>query len=83
MFIRKHYGNDIKFVIVSSQERKADVIQILKETNGYHASEILFIDDMNCNISNMSALGYSAVNVNDLKSIKVSKWCSLLGYLDD
>lgn len=82
-FIQKHYGNDIKFIIASSQERKADVVQVLKETNRCDTSEILFVDDMDCNISNMSDLGYSVVSVNDLKNIRVSENRLLMEYMDD
>ena len=82
-FIQKHYGNDIEFIMASSQERKADVVQILKETNRCDTSEILFVDDMDCNISNMSDLGYSLVSVNDLKNIRVSENRLLMGYMDD
>lgn len=82
-FIQKHYGNDIKFIMASSQECKADVVQILKKTNMCDTSEILFVDDMDCNISNMSDLGYSAVSVNNLKNIMVSENCLLMKYMDD
>ena len=82
-FIQKHYGNDIEFIMASSQERKADVVQILKETNRCDTSEILFVDDMDCNVSNRSDLGYSLVSVKDLKNIRVSENRLLMEYMDD
>ncbi len=68
--------------MASSQEHKADVVQILKETNGCNTSGNLFVDDMDCNISNMSDLGYSVVSVNDLKNIRVSENGLLMEYMD-
>lgn len=67
-FIQKYYGNDIKFIMAFSQERRADVVQVLKETNRCDTSEILFVDDMDCNISNMSDLDILRLVLMTLKT---------------
>ena len=41
------------------------------------------MDNTDCNISNMSDLGYSVVSVNDLKNIRVSENRLLMEYMDD
>lgn len=40
------------------------------------------MDNTDCNISNMSDLGYSVVSANDLKNIRVSENSLLMEYMD-
>ena len=60
-FIKSHYGDDIEFIMVSSQEIKNDVLRILCQLNLCEPSNVLFIDDLKENIARANDAGYIAI----------------------
>ena len=82
-FVKKHYGDDIEFVMASSQEMKNDVLRILCKEHNVEPYEVLFIDDFKENVQRAKEAGYKAILPEKAATIMVSKKTSLLEYMDD
>ena len=65
-FVQKHYGDGIEFIIASSQSKKDEVIDVLKEVYKCKYSEILFIDDSEENVSRFRIKGCVAAMPDEL-----------------
>ena len=64
-FVNKNYGDDIEVISSQSQERKVDAVKIIQRINSCNLNEILFIDDMEENITKLNELGVYASLVNN------------------
>ena len=71
-FVHKHYGKDIKLISASSQERKIDVVDILKQIHQCSNENILFVDDNEKIIDKMKDIGIFAITPDDVKNISIS-----------
>lgn len=67
-FIKRHYGESIELIATSNQERKRDVVEILKLIHHCDYDEILFVDDLNDNIQRMKELGIHAIISKEVSS---------------
>lgn len=72
-FVHNHYGNDIKVFAASSQERKTDVVSVLSDIHNCSNKEILFVDDLEENISRMKKLGICALMPNDVEELIIKE----------
>lgn len=68
-FIKKHYGENVEVIATSSQERKIDVVKVLKQIHHCDFNEILFIDDFYDNIQRMKALGIHAIVSKEVQTL--------------
>ncbi len=69
-FINNHYGNDIGFIIASTQENKDDVLETMAKAKRIERSRILFIDDDMENIKRIREKGFSAIHVSEVSTIE-------------
>lgn len=82
-FVKKHYGDDIEFVMASSQEMKNDILRILCKEHNIEPSEVLFIDDLKENVDRAHDAGYKVIFPAKADAIMVSRNISLLEYMDN
>lgn len=80
-FVNKHYG-DIDFLMASSQEKKEDVIRILKKAYDLDYKNILFIDDMKENVDKMKELGVQSFHVSEVKNVEVIPGRTLAEFIE-
>lgn len=72
-FVHNHYGNDIKVIMASSQERKIEVTSVLSDIHKCSNKDILFVDDLEENILRMKKLGICALTPNDVENLIAKK----------
>ena len=68
-FIKNYYGDAIEVIATANQERKKDVVILLKRIYQCEFNEILFVDDYYDNIMMMKQIGVKAIlskNVSNL-----------------
>ena len=68
-FVHKYYGNDIEMMSTKNQELKVDAVKIICKINNCNLNEVLFIDDIEKNITNFKELGINALLPNEVASI--------------
>lgn len=68
-FVHKHYGNDIEVIMSKSQEMKVDGVNVLQRINNCKLDEILFIDELEENITRFKELGINAMTPNEVNCI--------------
>ena len=67
---------------VSSQEKKEDVIRILKKAYDLDYKNILFIDDMKENVDKMKELGVQSFHVSEVKNVEVIPGRTLAEFIE-
>lgn len=60
-FVHKYYGKDIEVFSSGKQELKLDAAKIISKLNNCNLNEVLFIDDMEDNISSLNKIGVNAI----------------------
>ena len=60
-FINKNYGHDIEVLSAASQELKIDGVKIIQRINNCNLDEILFVDDIEENITRLNSIGICAL----------------------
>lgn len=68
-FVHKYYGNDIEMISTKNQELKVDAVKIISKINNCDLNEILFIDDIENNITIFNKIGINALLPDDIDSI--------------
>lgn len=73
-FLRKHYGDDIKFIGTGTQERKIDTLQLLHRSLGAPYNEpqrVLFVDDNKYIVALAESYGFMAITPKELTHLSV------------
>lgn len=68
-FINKHYGSDIEVIACYPQERKPDVVKIIRKIGNCGFDEIMFVDDSKDNVDRINDLGVRALPVDEVDDL--------------
>ncbi len=72
-FVHKYYDNNIEVISTRSQELKVEAVKIIKRINDCNLNEMLFVDDIEENITRFNNMGIYALLPNEVDSLIIEK----------
>lgn len=72
-FVHKYYDNNIEVISTRSQELKVEAVKIIKSINDCNLNEMLFVDDIEENITRFNNMGIYALLPNEVDSLIIEK----------